>query len=131
MLKSIINKIWKSEGQEDISTPKNANAEFVLIYKNLPIGKLKVSNGVWHFNYSEEFRKQSEILPLVDFPDTNLNYESTQLWPFFSYRIPGLNQPSVQEIINKKRIDKNNEVELLKQFGKFSIYNPFQLTPAF
>jgi HipA-like protein len=130
MLKKIINKIWNSEGQEDIATPSNENAAFILKYKDIPIGYLTVKEGVWKFSYSDQFRKQNDLTPLVDFPNTKKDYESTQLWPFFSYRIPGLNQPSVQDIIKKDAIDQNNEVALLKKFGQFSVYNPFMLTPS-
>ncbi len=130
MIKKLINKLWKGEGQEDISTPMNEDASFMLMYKDLPIGSLVVKNGVWKFTYSQQFQKQNELSPLVDFPDTSHAYESDQLWPFFSYRIPGLNQPSVQDIMKEDEIDKTNEVALLKKFGRFSIYNPFMLNPA-
>ncbi|MBK6483069.1 MAG: HipA N-terminal domain-containing protein [Chitinophagales bacterium] len=130
MIRKLINKIWKGEGQEDINTPVNENASFVLMYKDLPIGSLEIKNGVWKFTYTKEFQMQKDISPLIDFPDTNLEYESNQLWPFFSYRIPGLNQPSVQDIMKQDDIDKNNEVALLKKFGKFSIYNPYMLNPT-
>jgi hypothetical protein len=32
--------------------------------------------------------------------------------------------------MKEDEIDKNNEVALLKKFGRFSIYNPFMLNPA-
>ena len=127
MIKKIINKIWKAEGQEEINTPADQSAEFVLMYKELPIGVLSLKKGIWKFTYSELFRQQNTISPLVDFPDTSKIYENTQLWPFFSYRIPGLNQPMVQEIIRHEVIDEKNEVELLKKFGKLSVFNPFRL----
>lgn len=127
MIKKIINKIWRAEGQEDIDTPSNESAEFVLKYKDLPIGLLTLNKGVWKFVYTEQFKAQNELTPLVEFPDIKQDYQSVNLWPFFSYRIPGLNQPTVKDIIKKEDIDKNNEVALLKKFGKISIYNPFQL----
>ncbi len=128
MIKEVLNKWWKAEGQDQIETPVDEKAQFVLFYKKLPIGKLSLFNGVWSFAYTEEFKAQTQILPLIDFPNLELVYQSNQLWPFFSYRIPGLNQPSVMEIIQKRNIDKHNEVELLKQFGQLSIYNPYRLS---
>lgn len=130
MIKKIINKIWKTDGQVNVSTPISEKATFALLYKELTIGYLSVENSVWKFKYSEQFQSQCELTPLVDFPDIYREYESTQLWPFFSYRIPGLNQPSVQDAIKREAIDNNNEVALLKKFGKFSVYNPFLLTPS-
>lgn len=129
MLKKIVNKIWNTEGQEGIVTPADKKAVFYLTYNDLPIGNLSLVDGVWHFTYSKEFREQQEILPLIDFPNKNEKYESHQLWPFFSYRIPGLNQPAVQEIIRKDNVE-TNEVDLLKKFGLHSVYNPFVLQPA-
>lgn len=35
MLKKLINKIWKSEGQEDMATPSLEKASFQLVYKKL------------------------------------------------------------------------------------------------
>ena len=130
MLKKLINKIWRSEGQENINTPQNQNAEFILLYHNLLIGKLSLEKGIWKFIYSEEFRNQDEIKPLINFPDVTQQYQSNELWPFFSYRIPGLNQPQIREIIKNEHINKNNEIDLLKKFGRFSISNPFELEPA-
>lgn len=58
MIRKLINKIWKGEGQEDINTPVNENASFVLMYKDLPIGSLEIKNGVWKFTYTKEFQMQ-------------------------------------------------------------------------
>lgn len=129
MIKKIIHKLWKGEGQEDINTPINENASFRLMYKDLCIGMLEIYNGVWKFSYTPQFQSQTDLTPLIDFPDTNQEYKSTELWPFFSYRIPGLNQPSVQNIMKHDVIDKHNEVALLKKFGKVSIFNPYMLNP--
>jgi len=127
MIKKLINKLWRSDGQEDISTPTDENASFRLMYKDLLIGTLQIQGGVWKFWYSQEFQMQNDILPLIDFPDKMHEYQSNQLWPFFSYRIPGLNQPAVQEILKHESIDSNNEIALLKKFGRVSIFNPYML----
>lgn len=128
MIKKILNKLWPSEGNEWIETPLNTDAEFVLMYNQLHIGTLKLHDAIWTFEYSVIFKNQNEVPSIIDFPDTTKVYTSNQLWPFFSYRIPGLNQPQVQEIIKRKQIRENNIVELLKVFGKNTIFNPFQLT---
>lgn len=127
MLKKIIHKLWKTEGQSGISTPAHEVAVFILIYNELKIGFLTLNEGVWEFAYTDEFKNQNTISPLVQFPDSGKVYTSQELWPFFSYRIPGLSQPSVQKIIKKDSIDQTNEVALLKKFGEFSVYNPFKL----
>ena len=41
----------------------------------------------------------------------------------------GQTAPKVKEAIEKEKIDKTSEVELLKRFGQLSISNPFQSFP--
>lgn len=130
MLKKIKNKLWKSEGQENIETPNDITAKFILMYEGFTIGYLTLEAGIWKFRYSEEYKKNPIVIPIVDFPNIMLEYANKNLWPFFSYRIPGLNQPSVQNIIKEEEIDENNEVELLKKFGEYTIYNPYKLEYA-
>ena len=129
MLKKFIN-FWKSDGQESFHTPSDVNIVFELSYKDLILGYLSVDNGEWKFYYSEEFKGQDSLLPLVDFPNKNKTYYSHELWPFFMSRIPGMGQPKVQEILKKENIRENDEVSLLRLFGKRTIANPYTLEPA-
>ena len=124
---SKLKHLWKADGQEELATPKEGKAAFRLMYEDLEIGLLTLSEGIWRFAYSEDFKAQSRLKPLVDFPDVNKTYRYEELPPFFVQRIPGLGQPKVQKIILEEKIDAHNEVELLKRFGKLSISNPFQL----
>ncbi len=117
-------------GHEDLTTPKDIHAEFELKYKTLTIGYLVLDNGVWEFSYSEEFKNQDELRPIVQFPNKGKKYANEELWPFFTVRIPGLNQPEIQHIIESENIDRSNEVELLKRFGKKTISNPYELVEA-
>jgi HipA-like protein len=128
MIQKIINKLWKREGQENLFTPQHTFARFELTYKKIVIGHLTLSNGEWMFEYDKSFENQNEVQKLINFPIINKQYKSSELWPFFSSRIPGLGQPKVQEIIKNKHIDQNNELELLKTFGRQTLTNPFQLT---
>jgi hypothetical protein len=124
-----LGKYFKSDEQpEELPTPANIDARFVLTYKDLVLGYLNHSLGIWEFWYAEEFKKQNEIDVLVDFPDKNQKYLSSYLWPFFAHRIPGLGQPRIQAIIEREHI--KNEVDLLKRFGQRSISNPFELEVA-
>lgn len=127
MIKKWISQLWNSEDQNDIRAPKNVSASFSLWFKDLEVGILSVNDGHWKFIYSDEFKNQDVIKPLIDFPEINKEYETATLWPFFSYRIPGLNQPKVQKQIIEKKIDAKNQIELLKEFGNISVYNPFKL----
>ena len=55
---------------------------FTLSYKDLLIGQLMWRNEQWTFGYSNAFRSQNEIAPLVSFSDVKRVYESSELWPF-------------------------------------------------
>jgi HipA-like protein len=127
ILKKIVGDLWKTAGQEGFKTPKNVEADFKLVFKELVIGHLFLKDGQWTFYYTEEFKSQNEVKPLPDFPDVEKSYLSDELYPFFIQRIPGSGQPKVKELIKKEKIDGNNLVDLLKRFGKFSITNPFEL----
>ncbi len=100
---------------------------FKLTYEGQTIGFLGFRNGIWSFCYSEEFKKQDKLKPLLDFPYIHKVYTFKKLNPFFVIRIPGLGQPEIKRILEKEKIDKNDEVRLLERFGQKSIANPFEL----
>ena len=57
---------------KEFKTPKNIQICFVLKYRSLEIGFLKLQNGKWSFKYSEDFKNQNEIAVLRDFPNNTL-----------------------------------------------------------
>ena len=131
----MVNKIknilfWRSEGFEGLKTPQNVVARFELSYKDLKIGSLSLDNGKWSFSYSDAFKAQKRLMPMIDFPDINKVYTSEELWPFFTSRIPSPAQPEVLLEIRRRNIDVDNEVSLLDVFGKRTITNPFLLELA-
>ena len=129
MLSKIKN--WFSKGDEDLAMclPKDENVSFALKIKDVVIGWLHCENGTWEFYYDEEFknRHSNDYRLITGFPKLQETYKNETLWPFFRTRIPGLRQPAIREIIEEEKIDKNNEAELLKRFGQFSITNPYEL----
>jgi HipA-like protein len=128
MIKKIINKLWKVEGMEFTDAPSESKGLFHLKYGDLLIGILTYEANVWTFEYSDEFRNQSNINPIIDFPDVSKVYKNNDLWPFFASRIPSINQEFQLKKIRKANIDSNNAVELLKLFGSETITNPFKLS---
>lgn len=94
------------------------------------IGTLIADKGEWCFSYSDKFCNQSEIKPIVDFPDVKRQYRSRTLWPFFALRIPSPEQPAVREFIRSQPEKKADEGILLKEFGERTIANPFRLVPV-
>lgn len=127
-----LGKRLRPQDQHHVLTPQDSRARFELRYGTLSVGELWIEDGVWHFNYSEAFRRQDDVKPLIDFPDPEPKepYTSDELWPYFAVRIPGLAQPAIQRALEALDIDPNNEVDLLRTFGKKTIGDPFTLEPA-
>ena len=108
--------------------PNKEYAIFILKVDDLDLGVLRCENGEWIFRYTDEFKMhRDEYNRIIGFPDLDKEYRNEELWPFFRIRIPGLKQPAVQEIPKKENIDKDNEVQLLKRFGRKTIANPYEL----
>ena len=100
---------------------------FKLIFEHLHIGTLSFEKSNWQFKYTEEFKKQKELVPIMDFPDVNKTYESENLWPFFVSRIPSSATPYVKKKIETSKISKESLIEMLKTFGENTITSPFKL----
>jgi HipA-like protein len=113
-----------------LQAPPGVKAEFKLFYEELVVGTLSVADEIWKFKYSDEFKKQDELRPLIDFPDVDEVYESKELWQFFVMRIPSPEQPEVEEILRREHINEDDAVSLLKRFGERTIANPFKLRAA-
>jgi HipA-like protein len=126
MLKQFKNWLNPDRDQER-TTPQNVAASFLLMYNDVSVGILWIKGGVWHFAYTDEFRNRTEFVPLVDFPDKAKLYKSEELWPFFALRIPSLQQPYVQQIVERENLDEKDYLQMLRQFGERSISNPYVL----
>lgn len=123
--------LFGKSANKSASDQKSAvRIEFELTYKQFPIGVLAFQNSVWEWTYSDRFRAQDKLVPLIEFPDVNRVYRTEELWPFFATRAPSLKRPDILQIIERERIDKNDEVALLKRFGQRTVANPFELVSA-
>jgi HipA-like protein len=123
--------LFKSEDQEaDITTPSEGVVTFRLLFKQTVIGYLVLQNGEWTYSYSDEFKAQEGLQPIIDFPDVDKIYRSEELFPFFAFRIPSLKRPQIKEIIQHDHVDSHDAAALLKHFGKKTIANPFLLETA-
>jgi len=114
---------WKKE----MKVAPDVQAEFSLFYGNLLVGTLSVIESRWRFAYSEEFKLNTDLRPLVEFPDLDKVYDNQELWQFFASRIPSMEQPDVEEVLENENIAEDDVVALLKRFGKRTITNPFEL----
>lgn len=129
-MKSVLNRImaiFSSQENESVVhfTPQDINANFELTYKGHSIGKLTLARGEWTFVYADEFKKQSEINLITGFPDPNKVYKSNSLFPFFAFRIPSQQRLKIQKLADGNVY--NDEVVLLKKFGRQTIVNPYHL----
>jgi HipA-like protein len=112
-----------------VHAPPDVRARFLLTYGDLLIGTLSVQDGIWRFEYSDEFRR-SDLRPIVEFPDVNNSYENQDLWQFFASRIPSTEQVEIEEILRRENIAEDDAVGLLRRFGTRTINNPFELRAA-
>lgn len=109
---------------------KEAKATFSLCINHLQIGQLWLEDGLWQFEYTRDFKDQSQLEPLFEFPDPNKRYSQAHLWPFFEIRIPSLERNAIKSVIANEGIDEHDQAALLARFGKRTVANPYQLKVA-
>jgi len=116
-----------TKSSPSVQAPQNDYTQFLLTYNDLLVGILTAEKGKWQFAYSEEFKKNNELRPIVEFADVNKIYENQELWQFFASRIPSFEQAEIEAIIQRENINGTDAVSLLKRFGRRTINNPFEL----
>ncbi|MGI9064902.1 MAG: HipA N-terminal domain-containing protein [Pyrinomonadaceae bacterium] len=130
-LKKIMDKAKEWLGfARSVKAPPEAHAKFLLTYDGLLVGTLSVEDGIWKFEYSDEFRQSGDLRPIVEFPDVSKTYENEELWQFFASRIPSTEQAEVGAILKREHIKEDDAIGLLSRFGKRTVANPFELTLA-
>lgn len=112
-----------------VSNLGDSEVSFGLFLGELEVGTLRIEGSEWIFSYSEAFKNQSKVSPIIDFPQFDQKYRSTRLWPFFALRVPSLAQANVREFLAKTK-EEPNDALLLEEFGRRSIANPFVLEPT-
>lgn len=127
MIEKLKKILWKVDGMEFTDNPAGSKGAFQLKYGKQLIGILSYENNQWKFKYSDEFKTNQVINPIIDFPDPDKIYTNEQLWPFFASRIPSLNQSFQFKKIDKAKIKQDDSVGLLRLFGNETITNPFRL----
>lgn len=116
---------WFINSKGKNNTTEDKPVDFILKFDKLEIGILSFTDNTWFFSYSEDFKSQKEILPLVNFPTVNKEYMSDELWPFFVSRIPSKAQLQLPKDTENQAI-----TTLLKIYGRKTIANPYQLVPV-
>jgi serine/threonine-protein kinase HipA len=85
----------------------------IVLYKNQKAGTLnQLDDGSFIFKYEEQWLTDSNKPPIsLTLPKTNVEFQSTTLFPFFFNLIPeGVNKSL---ICNKKRIDSDDYFGIL------------------
>lgn len=120
--KKVFARLFWSESQKQMVLTPDNDATFLVNLGRLLVGTLLYSEGMWYFSYSDEFKSQNRVLPLVNFPSKDKEYSTKELWPFFASRIPSNAQLQIDK-------DKEQEdiVTLLRRFGKRTVANPYEL----
>jgi len=103
------------------------DAAFRLALGSLSIAMLERHSGVWRFWYTDEFKSQQRIVPLVPFPDRDQIYESSELWPFFAVRVPSIARPEIQNTVTSEGLDYDDLPAMLARFGRRTVADPFTL----
>lgn len=122
-----IRKYLTPKYNKALEVQSGKEAQFELYLDEILVGKLKYQNGQWEFSYSQQFKEYKGIRPLADFPDISKTYKSTELWPFFSSRIPSMARTRVRKVVERESIAQNDLLALLERFGKRTITNPYVL----
>src|SRR5262245_37447565 len=94
--------------KKHIQAPKGVDATFLLKYDDLLVGTLSAQDGLWSFEYSEDFRRRGALRPIIEFPDVNAKYTSRELWQFFASRIPSPEQTEVETILKREHIQEDD-----------------------
>lgn len=87
--------------------------------KRYIVGELS-KNGKYKFRYRfSDVNKaiKNGFEPLIAFPNINEVYESYDIFPAFSSRLPDKRRKDVKEILAKYKLEKYNAFELLKKSG--------------
>ncbi|WP_025002374.1 HipA N-terminal domain-containing protein [Prevotella dentasini] len=124
-LKKELKRLFWSESHNNMVVAADDDATFNVNLGKLLVGTLVYADGMWHFSYSNEFKSQSRILPLTNFPSKEKEYSTRHLWPFFASRIPSNAQLQIGKDNQKEDI-----VTLLRRFGHRTISNPYELLPV-
>lgn len=122
--KKVFARLFWSESQKELVIAPDNEATFHVNLGRLLVGILLYSDGMWYFNYSDEFKLQNRILPLTNFPSKDKEYSTKELWPFFASRIPSNTQLQLD-----KDMPQEDMVTLLRRFGKRTVANPYELYP--
>lgn len=120
VINNVVKLFWHDSDETNVKAIQGTKGRFDLMLGTLLVGTLIYSDGKWTFSYSETYKAQDKYKALTNFPSLNQVYENTELWPFFTSRLPGNAQRTSQD-------EQLNPIELLQKYGRHVITNPYTL----
>ena len=78
MIKTIKKMLWREEGMDFDNNPSTFGS-FKLLYGDSIIGILTYDKSQWTFEYSDSFKENPTMSPIIDFPDITKKYVSFEL----------------------------------------------------
>ena len=98
-----------------------------------PVGRLDVEPSLYRFRYiggAKRAEKEQGFLPLLDFPDLNEDYRSSELFPLFRNRIIAPGRKDRQSYLRYLDLKKNaNPVEILSVSGGYRVTDAYEVFP--
>ena len=86
------------------------------------VGRLSCEQGEFVFRYDPNYRGK----PISAFPNTEQEYRSRHLWPFFAIRIPPLDREDMRREIRNQSLREDQIIEILGSVAKVSVTNPYE-----
>lgn len=120
----------KDAGNEQLRTENLESAVFMLMDGQREVALISHRDGVWEFRYSDEVRDDDNVIAITDFPDKARVYRSEVPWSFLLARIPSTKRADVMNYLISRNMDTTDTIQLLREFGRQSISNPYKLIPA-
>jgi hypothetical protein len=104
-----------------------------LIYEGRVVAELKreriEDQELYHFRYLPAFKEAS----LGSLPGLSLDvvdHWSEELWSFFVERIPDIDRPEIQALLKERKINRYDQLQLLKELGSRAVTDPFEIRVA-
>jgi hypothetical protein len=131
-LKEHIVRFFAAEdtGNEQLRTENLETAVFRLLDGQREVALISHRDGIWVFRYTEEFQADNNVAAITDFPDKSREYRSEVPWSFLLARIPSTKRADVMNYLVARNMDTTDTIQLLREFGRQSISNPYKLIPA-
>jgi len=129
MIDAIMRRLKGDAGLDEVETG-SAETRWILSYGSLNVAELVFDGENWSFEYTDEFKHQSELKPFPDFPKIGQKYESEVPWAFLLSRLPSPSRADISKILLEEGITSGDFTALLKRFGQHSVSSPFELRVA-